>query len=59
MATKRKQIGAEKYLIIRVDPETHRALKLRAVTEGTSMQRLAEAALVKIAVRRESKGGRP
>ena len=59
MATKRKQAGAEKYLIIRVDPETHRALKQRALDEDTSVQRLAEAALVKLAVRRESKGGRP
>jgi predicted HicB family RNase H-like nuclease len=59
MSTKRKRAGAEKYVIIRVDPETHRALKLRAVQEGTSVQRLAEAALVKIAGRREAKGGRP
>ena len=47
MTTKAKREGREKYLIIRVDPETHRALKLRAVVEGTSVQRLVAGAIAK------------
>jgi predicted HicB family RNase H-like nuclease len=55
MTTRLKRAGTEKYLIVRVDTETHRALKVKAAQEGTSVQRIAKAALMKVIAKR----GRP
>ncbi len=48
MTTKAKRAGEEKYLIIRVDPATHRALKLRALELDTSIQRLVASAIARL-----------
>lgn len=50
-----KTAGKIKYLIIRVDPETHRALKLRALEEETSVQRLVEGAVARLLATRGAK----
>ena len=57
-AARDARLSRGKYLIIRTDPETHHALKLRALEEGTSVQRLVAGAVARL-LARPARGGRP